>query len=263
MTVFSIHLKRIVAACAAALFVCGTANGATLHVLDLANDTYEWFEYDIPETVEQHWLPLREATTHLPCTVTWMSDVQKLHLYSEPILHRWPALAYENIAADETTLSVNDLKIVDGTTYCSPWFLAMRMPGVSVVHEGELWYFKSSYEFESYIQSAMFMLQLVAPTEYLFITNNLPGGVQVASATDAPVATARAFVYPHSKKPVCYIVDTSMYGAELASVIAHEAWHVYEAKGGIDTGERGANMFREYVYELLMAETRAQTGWRE
>ena len=257
------YIKHLCAICCAVLFLCGTASGTTMHVLDLENDTYEWFEYDLPDEVDQTWLPLREATTRLPCTVSWMADEKKLYFSSDPMLHRWPALAAEVIPTDAQTLSVKELQIVGGVTYCSPWFLSNRMPAVSFVHDGELWYLQSDYEFESYIRSALFMLQMIAPTEYLFIMNNLPGGVQVAPVEDAPITTARAFVYPHSKKPICYIVDTSMYGAELASVIAHEAWHVYEAKGGINTGELGANMFRQYVYDLLLVETRVHTGFSE
>jgi hypothetical protein len=103
----------------------------------------------------------------------------------------------------------------------------------------------------------MLRLAVVVPNDYAVVTAHLPGGVKKAQEV---IPGASAYVQPWESTPVAHIIDTSMYGAELAAVIAHEAWHVHEYQHGTDTGEVGAMRYYAEVLDRLMRELREMKG---
>ena len=107
------------------------------------------------------------------------------------------------------------------------------------------------------IQAAMLELQVVAPEEYAFVTKYLTGGVKVA---EEKVEDALSYTYPHAAKPVCYISNLKLSGATMASTIAHEAWHVHQAKNGDAIGEQDARTYETKVLNLLLREQRIWNG---
>jgi hypothetical protein len=209
-----------------------------------------------PVSVDATWLPLVDASAYLPICVEWDEVHRKIIITSEDIASKWPWIATQEIAVKHLDVYSDELAIVDGVTYCSPWFLARYMPGVGFVHGGRLWFCDVSPDWEGNLYSAMLRLAVVSPNDYAFVASHLRG-VEVAQKT---IPNASAYVYPLETNPVAYIIDTKLYGAELASVVAHEAWHVHEHKHGTDTGEVGAMRYYADVLDRLMLELRQVKG---
>ena len=69
-----------------------------------------------------------------------------------------------------------------------------------------------------------------------------------------------AYTYPNAAKPVCYINNLKLTGATLASNIAHEAWHAYQAKNDMAVNEQGAEIYEAKVLNLLLREQRVYNG---
>ena len=93
-------------------------------------------------------------------------------------------------------------------------------------------------------------LQLIkqeAPQEYKFIIIYLDW----VQYSEFEVPGVFAYVCPGEQFPTCYIVNRNLKGIDLASVIAHEAWHMYEYKNHIDTGEIGAWIYAARIAKLL------------
>ena len=98
----------------------------------------------------------------------------------------------------------------------------------------------------------------MAPEEYALITKYLTGGVMAAK--DKMGSDVLAYTYPNAAKPVCYINNLKLTGATLASNIAHEAWHAYQAKNGMAVNEQGAEIYEAKVLNLLLREQRVYNG---
>ena len=211
--------------------------------------------FDTPAEVDDTWLPLVAITEHLPLSVEWDGENRAIVITSEDIATKWPWIATQRLSAD--ALDSSELVIVDGTTYCSPWFIARYLPGVSFVHEGRLWYCDVPLDWDGNLYAAMLRMSVVSPNDYAFVVSHLPGGVKKAQEI---IPGASAYVLAWEDPPVAHIIDTSMYGAELAAVIAHEAWHVHEYQHGTDTGEVGAMRYYAEVLDRLMLELRQMKG---
>ena len=208
-----------------------------------------------PASVHSTWLPLVLASEHLPLSVEWDADTRSIVITSDDIATKWPWIATQTIPIDH--LDESELTIVNGTTYCSPWFLARYLPGVSFVHDAQLWYCDVPLDWDGNLYAAMLRLAVVAPNDYAFVVSHLPGGVEVAQNI---IPGASAYVQAWEDPPVAHIIDTSMYGAELAAVIAHEAWHIHEYRHTTDTGEVGAMQYYHEVLDRLMLELRQMKG---
>lgn len=212
-------------------------------------------EYNTPAEVDATWLPLVAAAEHLPLRVEWDGENRAIVITSEDIATKWPWIATQTLHIEH--LDPSELTIVDGTTYCSPWFIARYLPGVSFVHEGRLWYCDVPLDWDGNLYAAMLRLEVVAPNDYAFVTAHLPGGVKKAQEI---IPGASAYVLARESPSVAHIINTSLYGAELAAVIAHEAWHVHEYQHGTDTGEVGAMRYYAEVLDQLMLELRQMKG---
>ena len=106
----------------------------------------------------------------------------------------------------------------------------------------------------------MLELRVVAPDKYDFVSQNLTGGIKLGNDNSEDVLS---YVRPYVDKPICYVSDKHLRGAALASTIAHESWHVYQAKNGMDISESEANIYENLVFDLLLREciVRNRLSW--
>ena len=241
----------------ASLMLSTTALCADLNITEGPDAEVKTITFEVPDEVPSDWIPLKAAAKYLPIDISWNAKSKSVVIDSEPMSVNWPLLAHEEFSTARIARRGYELKLVDGTVYCSPWFLANRLMGVGFVHEGELWYCDTTLNLDGHVQAAMLELQVVAPKEYSFITKYLTGGVKAA---EEYFPDALAYVYPYSANPVCYISDTKMTGATLASNIAHEAWHVHQARTGLTVTEKGADAYEKQILNTLLHEQRVYNG---
>lgn len=241
----------------ATVLLATTAFAADLNITEGPDCQVQTVTFEVPDEVPAGWFPLEEVVEYLPIQVTKDTQAHKYVIDSEPMNKTWPLLAHQEIFENTLQWRTRDFKVVNDVLYCSPWFLASRLGGVGFVHDGELWYCSTTLDVDGHIQSAMLELQVVAPEEYAFVTKYLTGGVKVA---EEDVEDALSYTYPHAAKPVCYISNLKLSGATMASTIAHEAWHVYQAKSGAAIGEHDACAYETKVLNLLLREQRIWNG---
>lgn len=250
-------MRHIFIAILAAMMLSTTALCAELNVTDAPDCDVETITFEAPEEVPEDWFPLEEVAEYLPIEVTRNEKGDKYIIDSKPMEKTWRLLAHQEITVSSLQWRTKDLKLVDGVLYCSPWFLATRLGGVGFVHDGELWFCDTTLDLDGHIKASMLELQVVAPEEYEFVTKYLTGGIKAA---EEDVEDALAYIYPYADKPVCYISNTKMTGATLASSIAHEAWHAYQAKNGSAIGEQDAEAYEAKVLNILLREQRIRNG---
>lgn len=250
-------MKKLLILLLTTLMLCSSALCADLHVTTGPDAEVETITFKVPDAVPAGWLPLKEAAKHLPIDVSWNAKTNSVVIDSEPMSVSWRLLAHEELSAKRIALRSRDLKLVDGVVYCSPWFLANRLMGVGFVHEGEVWYCDTTLDLNGHVQAALLEMQVVAPQEYEMVTKYLTGGIKAA---EEDIPDALAYVYPYAANPVCYISNTKMTGATLASSIAHEAWHVHQARTGLAVEEKGAEAFEKQVLNTLLREQRVYNG---
>ena len=250
-------MRRIIISILAVMMLSATAFCADLNITEGPDCDVETITFEVPEGVSKGWFPLEKVAKYLPIKVTQDAKNSKYVVESEPMAKSWPMLAQQEITVSSLKWRTRDLKMVDGVLYCSPWFLANRLGGVGFVHEGELWFCDTTLDLDGHIKASMLELQVVAPEEYAFATKYLTGGIKAA---EEDVADALAYIHPYAAKPVCYISNTKMTGATLASSIAHEAYHAYQAKNGLAISEQGAETYEKDVLNLLLKEQRVHNG---
>lgn len=244
--------QRVVTALVMVVLLSSTAYAAELHITEAPEAEVETIAFEVPNDVPGNWFPLRQVAEYLPIEVSWDAVNRKIIIDSEPnrVNSRW--LAHEEISVDIIQYRSKDLKIIDGVTYCSPRFLANHLIGVGFMYGGDVWYCNAGLNFDGCIQAALLELRIVLPEEYDFVNTYLTGGIQ---HTSIALDDALAYVYPYSSRPVCYIVDNTLSGTTLASIIAHEAWHVYDARRGVDVTEAAAHMHSKEVFNQLIEKT--------
>ena len=250
-------MKKFLFLLLATMMLTGTALCAELNITTGPDAEVETITFEVPDKVPAGWLPLKEAAKHLPIDVSWNTKSNSMVIDSKPMAVSWPLLAREEFSAQRIALRSRDLKLVDGVVYCSPWFLANRLMGVGFVHEGEVWYCDTTLDLNGHMQAAMLEMKVVAPEAYELATKYLTGGIKAA---EEDIPDALAYVYPYAANPVCYISNTKMTGATLASSIAHEAWHVHQARNGLAVEEKGAEAFEKQVLNTLLREQRVYNG---
>ena len=250
-------MKKFLILLLATMMLTSTALCAELNITTGPDAKVETVTFETPDSVPAGWLPLKEAAKYLPIDVSWNAKAKAVVIKSEPMRVNWPLLASEEFSTQRIALRGRDLKLVNGVAYCSPWFLANRLMGVAFVHEGEVWYCDTTLNLNGHVKAALLEMKVVAPEAYEMVTKYLTGGVKAATEN---ITDAQAYVYPYSANPVCYISNTKMTGATLASNIAHEAWHVHQAKTGLAVEEKGANAFEKQVLNTLLREQRIYNG---
>lgn len=240
-----------------AILLSTTAFAGELNITEGPDCEIQTVTFEVPADVSADWFPLEEVVAYLPMQVTRDTQAHKYVIESEPMKKTWPALRRQEIPECTLQWRTKDFKVVNDVLYCSPWFLASRLGGVGFVHESALWYCNTTLDLDGHIKSSLLELQVVAPEEYAFVTKYLTGGVKAA---EKDIPDALAYTYPHAAKPVCYINDAKLYGATLASNIAHEAWHVHQARTGMKITEDGADAHELEILNTLLREQRIWNG---
>lgn len=183
---------------------------------------YDADAYTTETVYEGDWLPLRELSSILPYTVEWKD--RTIYVYAERT---------RTIKPD--WYLPEGVKIVDGVTYVTPQYMKRFLPGVSFVYGGELYVFAGETErsrlvrgdetFRQNALTALYRIKLALPEDYRLIRNCLTGGIAYEAPQEG-LLTYSAYIYPAARRPVACIV-TNGSGADLAELIAHEAYHVY------------------------------------
>ena len=194
------------------------------------------------------WLPLRELAGVLPYSVEWNEQERTVYIY---------AGRTHTIRPDWWLPP--DVQIVDGVTYVTPRYLRRVLPGISFLYAGELYVFggetepsrlvRGSADFRAHILTVLYRLRLALPEDYRLIRRCLTGGIQQEETVPGGLAAA-AYIYPAASRPVAYIV-ADCTGADLAELIAHEAWHVYLYRHGRQS-ESGARDYGRRVKQDLL-----------
>lgn len=229
---------------------------------DLNNNEFlvDTVEFDTPYCVDNSWYPLREAAEYLPIDVLWDADTREIIIYRDDDIGCHTMRAATRMNCNKILAFANDVKVVNGVTYCSANFLCQRIRGISFTMNGDLYFYQGdlrnasyisdagSAVFRPYVNTAMYELYLKCPGDYKFVKEYLPGGIRYINKKDTPYYYANGYVYASVENPFCYIVGEDKTGATLASIIAHEAMHAYQFNLGIENSE---SIARQYEKELL------------
>ena len=194
------------------------------------------------------WLPLRELAGVLPYSVEWNEQERTVYIY-----------AGRTHTIQPDWWLPEGVQIVDGVTYVSPSYLRRVLPGISFLYDGELYVFhgetepsrlvRGSETFRANALTALYRLRLALPEDYRLIRRCLKGGIEPRETVPGGLAAA-AYIYPAASRPVAYIV-ADCKGADLAELIAHEAYHVYLYRHGRQS-ESGAQEYGQRVKQDLL-----------
>lgn len=246
----------------------GRAYAAELNLFDadIGKDlfTVNKIVFETPDSVEDEWYPLRAAAEYLPIHVEWDEDSKSVVVESEAIRLIRPLCStryYDQRALDAYC---NDIKTVNGITYCSGRFLVQHLQGVSFLYGSAVFCYSGTGEssdyvrgagsarFVPYVNAALYELYLKSPKDYEMIKTCLTGGIQYMPFSESPYCDAVGFVYSRSEKPVCYIVGDGHTGATMASLVAHEAMHVYQTRNGNPSSETEAKQYEQAVLRRVL-----------
>lgn len=192
------------------------------HALTLFQTDYDGDSYTTETVYEGDWLPLRKLSEVLPYEVEWKD--RTVYIYADRTHRIKPDWCLPE-----------GVIIRDGVTYVSPAYMRRFLPGISFLYAGELYVYngetvhsqlvRGSTDFREKTLTALYRLKLALPEDYRLIRNSLTGGIRQEEPEEG-LLTYAAYIYPAARRPVAYIVaDCS--GADLAELIAHEAYHVY------------------------------------
>lgn len=233
-------MRRIIPALVLALTV------TPCHALTLFQTDYDGDSYTTETVYEGDWLPLRKLSEVLPYTVEWKDST--IYIYAE---RTW------EIKPD--WYLPEGVMIENGVTYVSPAYMRRFFPGISFLYDGELYVFdgetvrsrlvRGSADFREKALTVLYRLRLALPEDYKLIRNSLTGGIQ-KEEHEKGLLTYAAYIYPAARRPVACIV-TNGSGADLAELIAHEAYHVYLHRHGRQSESGASNYGRRVKQDLL------------
>lgn len=227
-----------------ALVLCLTVTPC--HALTLFQTDYDGDSYTTETVYEGDWLPLRKLSEVLPYSVEWKD--RTVYIYADRT-HRIKPDWY----------LPEGVKIERGVTYVSPRYLRMVLHGKCFLFEDELYVFdgetvrsqlvRGSTDFREHTLTVLYRLRLALPEDYRLIRNSLTGGIQQKKSGEG-LLTYAAYIYPAARRPVACIV-TNGSGADLAELIAHEAYHVYLHRHGRQSESGASNYGRRVKQDLL------------
>ena len=211
------HLTLILTLCLCLSVPC---SALTFFQADYDADTYT-----VETVYVGDWLPLRELSSILPYTVEWKD--RTIYIYGE---RTW------TIKPD--WYLPEGVKIVNGVTYVSPRYMKRILPdGTAFQYQGELYVFngeinqseliRGEEDFRQNALTVLYRLKLALPKDYKLIRGYLKGGIEQSDWKDGLPILTKAYTYPSFSRPVAYILAYEAKGADLAEMIAHEAYHVY------------------------------------
>lgn len=161
----------------------------------------------------------------------------------------WVECDYKKIMFDPDFLP-SGVKIVNGKTYITENRLNLILDRTSFYHDSELYILDyNGTTFQKYVLASLFRIKLCDQKVYDIIASLLYSIENVGEAKDKTFG-AKAYVYTKSEKPIAYIVG-NRYGAELAGLITHEAFHVWQWRNYEITGEELPDKAQNYILEKL------------
>lgn len=227
-----------------ALVLCLTVTPC--HALTLFRTDYDGDSYTTETVYEGDWLLLRKLSEILPYTVEWKN--RTVYIYAERA---------HTIRPD--WYLPEGVMIENGVTYVTPKYLRMVLSGRCFLFEDELYVFggetvpsrlvRGSESFRANALTALYRLKLALPEDYRLIRNSLTGGIQ-QEEPEKGLLTYAAYIYPAARRPVACIV-TNGSGADLAELIAHEAYHVYLHRNGRQSESGARDYGRRVKADLL------------
>ena len=240
-----------------------TASASTLHTFKSNYDADKYISTQInfqtPCAIPQDWYPLKAVSAYLPIEVNWDNKTREVVIDNFPLQKMNPNIQGYRY---KTNKLPDSLKIKNGVTYCSPNLLSYLLHGVGFRYNDEVYFFDgenvqsnliksgASKFFKDSVITSMYQLKLKAPNEYDMLRDCLSGGIQYVNKNNASVDYV-GYVYPNIKNPVCYIVKDRYIGANLASLIAHEGYHVWQYRNGLDVDEDDAKEYERMIENLL------------
>ena len=227
-----------------ALVLCLTVTPC--HALTLFQTDYDGDSYTTETVCEGAWLPLRKLAEVLPYEVEWKNRTAYIH-------------AERTYTIRPDWYIPEGVQIENGVTYVSPAYMRRFFPGISFLYDGELYVFdgetvrsqlvRGSESFRANALTALYRLKLVLPEDYRMIRKHLTGGIQQGKPEEG-LLTCAAYIYPAARRPVACIV-TNGSGADLAELIAHEAYHVYLYRHGRQSESGARDYGRRVKADLL------------
>ena len=219
------------------------------HALTVFQTDYDGDSYTTETVYEGDWLPLRKLSEVLPYKVEWNEQERTVYIY-----------AGRTHTIQPDWWLPEGVQIVDGVTYVSPAYMRRVLPGISFLYDGELYVFAGETEpsrlvrgdadFRAHTLTALYRLRLALPEDYQLIRNSLTGGIRQGAWQDWMPDGAVAYVYPGLQHPTAYIV-ADLRWADLAELIAHEAYHVYLTRQGRDSEDRAEEYGKQVRAALL------------
>lgn len=243
--------------CLIAIITPSFASELYLFEADVYNDEYiaNTILFDIPENIDKNWYPLRAISQWIPITVDWDNEYKAVIIDNGRIVRRY--------GARELTAYKDNIVILDGVTYCSPKFINQQLYGIGFIYNDAVYCFNGelmdkfiyggdSLKFVKYTKTAFFELYLKSPDDYKFIKENLSGGVSYVPSDKSPYKGALGYVYAQRQNPICYIIGDYKIGANLISLIAHEAKHVYQHRINGENTEQIATDYELYILNKIL-----------
>lgn len=221
-------MRRIITIALMLCLMVMPCNALTLFKADYDGDTYT------EETAYSgDWLPLRELSEILPYEVEWKD--RTVYVYAD---RTW------EIKPDRWM--PEGVSILDGVTYVTPAYMRRFLQGISFLFEDELYVFngeaersglvRGSTNFRAHTLTVLYRLRLALPEDYHLIRNSLTGGIEETALPEGLPYDTLAYVYPTIARPTAHIV-ANCSDANLAELIAHEAYHVHLTRNGRDSEE--------------------------
>lgn len=216
------------------------------HALTLFRTDYDGDSYTTETVYEGDWLPLRKLSEILPYTVEWKN--RTVYIY---------AGRTHTIRPDWWL--PEGVMIENGVTYVTARYLDGILGGRAFRYQGELYVFNGETKrsrlvrggkaFRENALTTLYRIRLALPEDYQLIRNSLTGGIQQEEPEEG-LLTYAAYIYPAARRPVACIV-TNGSGADLAELIAHEAYHVYLHRHGRQSEEKAREYGRRVKQDLL------------
>lgn len=200
------------------------------HALTLFQTDYDGDEWTETVVYEGDWLPLRKLSETLPYKVEWKDST--IYIYAE---RTW------EIKPD--WYLPEGVMIRDGVTYVSPAYMKRLVPNSFLFRTG-LYVFagetkrsalvRGEEDFRREVLTAMYRLRLTLPEDYRLIRDCLTGGIEQSAWRGWMPAGALSYVYPTRPRPTAHIIASPRW-ADMTELIAHEAYHVYLTRRGLDS----------------------------
>lgn len=257
-------IKKILVTALMLSFFITPINAAELKCFETDYDnsvyTVETVIIDTPESVPSNWYPLRKMANMLHFQVEWDARNKTIIVHHKVVNDLWNTSVYTLQDIEKS----NDLMIVDGVTFCSPYFLYIMSNGFSFVYDDAIYYYSGEsvvselirdHEdefFRAYVNTSMYELYLKYPECYKYIRTYLDGGIERSTKVrEGKYQNVLGYTYPFLDEGICFILG-DINGARLTSIIVHEATHVYQARNGLAMTEDLPNKYGDAIYHELM-----------